>query len=53
MVTPVLCRRDLSDFGEPKKYCCKPIKSQSNFDWCDDCLKRLPFWPKEDAEKKS
>lgn len=45
----VLCRRDLSEIGEPKKYCAKPINAQTKpnrLDWCDDCLKRLPIWPK-------
>jgi len=41
----VLCRREISDFGEPKRFCCKPIKTKSRLNWCDEDLARLPFWP--------
>lgn len=41
----VLCRRDLADIGQPKRYCAKPIKKQNNLDWCETCYCRIPFWP--------
>lgn len=49
----VLCRREVSDFGEPKRFCCKPIKTKHSLNWCDEDLARLPFWPIEAQEMKS
>lgn len=40
----VLCRRDLAQIGEPKRYCARPIKTKNDLDFCDDCKSRRPFW---------
>ena len=41
----VLCRRSLNDFGEPMRYCAKSIRTAHPLNWCDECLKKLPYWP--------
>lgn len=46
----VLCRRELQDFGELKKFCSKPISRANDLDWCDECRSRLPFWPLDRCE---
>ncbi len=48
MAAFVLCRRDVSDFGQAPKFCAKPIKTPNSSDRCDDCLARLPMWPTDD-----
>jgi hypothetical protein len=40
-----LCRHDVADLGQPRNYCAKPIKRPNDMNWCEECLKRLPFWP--------
>ncbi len=44
----VLCRRDLSDFGEPMRYCAKPITKANDSDFCEDHRKNFPLWPAND-----
>lgn len=44
-MTHVLCRRETNDFGQPVRYCAKPIKTKNGAELCDDCLSRYPFWP--------
>lgn len=45
----VLCRRDLAEIGEARRYCAKPIddttRSRNPLEWCADCRARLPIWP--------
>lgn len=45
----VLCRRDLADFGEKSRFCCKPIAKTNIFEWCEECRARLPLWPVDAA----
>jgi hypothetical protein len=45
----VLCRRDLADIGQPKKFCAKPIKKRNPLDWCEDCYSRRLIWPGMDV----
>lgn len=45
----VLCRRDVSDFGEAARFCSKSITTPNASNLCDDCRKNFPLWPKEDA----
>lgn len=42
----ILCRRDFGAIGEPE-YCAKDIKTNNGLNWCDNCLKRLPIWPRD------
>lgn len=47
-MTYVLCRRDLSGFGEAPRFCSKPIKTKNDSDLCDECRSHRPFWPLND-----
>jgi hypothetical protein len=49
MASFVLCRRDISDFGEAPRFCAKPIMTPNDSNRCPDCLARLPLWPADDA----
>lgn len=46
----VLCRHDVGEIGE-RKLCGGPIRTANKMDWCAECAKRLPIWPK-DVEPK-
>ena len=46
----ILCRRILSDLGEPVKYCCQPIEVRNALDWCEADRSRLPLWPTDEVE---
>jgi hypothetical protein len=39
----VLCRYDLADMNEPKKFCGKSVEKGSIY--CPVHKKRYPFWP--------
>ena len=46
----ILCRRlkTLLLTCPPKdgEMCCKTIEHPNPLNWCDDCRKNLPFWPR-------
>lgn len=46
-----LCRREVET--APSGFCARPIQTPSALSWCDECRKRLPFWPTDDAAVKS
>jgi len=50
MTNIVLCRRDLADFGQPAKYCCKPVEVRNALGWCEEDRARLPLWPADEIQ---
>ena len=42
----ILCRKTVNDIGEPTKYCSRPIEKQNHLDYCEECRRRIPIWPK-------
>lgn len=46
------CRREIEARKLTSLYCMNPIETLNALDWCNDCRKRLPLWPKDDSNYK-